>query len=99
MSTDMSAHINQTELTDWLRDMAEGPMAHNPEHTDTCNMLTAARVEIERLQRALTDTEQVRDLRWKLWKEVTAECCRLQAIVDRLPKTDAEAPRQRELTT
>jgi len=38
------------DVIDWLQDMAEGPMAHNPEHTDTCNMLTAARVEIERLQ-------------------------------------------------
>ena len=56
--------MNQAELTEWLRDMAEGPMAHNPEHADTCNKLTAVRMEIERLQ----------------------------AIVDRLPKTADGVP-------
>lgn len=38
------------EMVEWLHDMAEGPMSHNPEHADTCNMLTAIRIEIERLQ-------------------------------------------------
>ena len=42
------------------------------------------RAENERLQRKLTDAEQVRDLRWKMWKEVTAEAGRLREENDKL---------------
>lgn len=47
--------MTQQEMITWLHDMAEGPMAHNPEHADTCNTLTAIRVELERLQAELKE--------------------------------------------
>lgn len=45
----------QGQMIEWLHDMAEGPMSHNPEHADTCNMLTAIREELERLHKTLDD--------------------------------------------
>ena len=41
--------MNRPQMIKWLHEQASGPMANDPRQVDTCNMLTAIRLELERL--------------------------------------------------
>ena len=75
--------MTQQEMITWLHDMAEGPMAHNPEHADTCNTLTAIRVELERLQADLDALKTTLAGVKSMHADSLERCERLQAIVNK----------------
>ena len=41
--------MNRPLMIRWLHEQASGPMANDPRQVDTCNTLTAIRLELERL--------------------------------------------------
>jgi hypothetical protein len=67
-------------------------MCNRSELLDVPYVRSVIEAETADLRRRLIDAEQVRDQRWKMVKESKAEIERLQAIVDRLPKTADGAP-------
>ena len=48
-----------SELTDWLRQQATGPMSNNPQHVYTCNQLANAANELDRMT-AIMDAAKCR---------------------------------------
>ena len=47
------------ELADWLKDQATGPMTQNPEHAETCDMLSQSADALLFIGRAIESVQQI----------------------------------------
>ena len=77
--------MSESIIANELRQLVTGPMARNPEHAVTCNLLWAAAGEIERLRSQL-DSEAHGH------QTMTAEVERLRLLIDKLPTTEDGVP-------